>query len=891
MEGENSRPRVGPRARPSHASSLRGIEMRKGFARFLAAPLLALLASRFGSGFAAESPRGVSVRVESTAGGPQIFVDGKPVPPRMFFGSERAGLVRGGPAWAPASFEFVPAEDAPGNTTLHFRFGERPGEVWIADLLFSDAEGADVLPRGTFAAPEAFASAWNVFPPGEANSVGAVAIVEGALHVTLRAPAGGRWPDFHLHTPSVLRLRAGHLYRVSFRLKAVPPRGISLAVYRVSGGVWHPVGGPPGPFLDEVRYARDVGVRFVSFSAPAPWKAAGDPPDWGPLDRLIRSLIGVHPSVLLIPRVSCDAPAWWLERHPEARMVYEDGRAGNHASVSDRRYRAEAAANLESLCCHLAETFPENLAGVHPCGQNTGEWFYEGTWEPRLSGYDAATAAAFRDWLRARGDASADAASVPSPEERHAAADGLLRDPARERRLVEFALFQQEEMADMVTGLAAAARRGLGPRKLVVFFYGYHYEFGSVANGAPTSGHYALERVLACPDIDVLCSPISYGDRGWAGTAPCMSSAESVLLAGKLWLNEDDTRTYLSGTTDYGGLADLAQTLSVMRRNTAQAAIRGFGTWWMDLPAEGWFADPRIWEELRLLRPIDEAMLRRARPFEPEVAAIVDEGSVCHLAGGAHVASGPLIYECRQALGRVGAPYGQYLLRDAIAGKVPAKLRVFVAAWALRPEVRCALLRARRAGDVRVWVWAPGWILPGGADPAATEEVCGFRLRPVSLPSAVATPSPAGERMGLRSPWGTEAPVRPLFAADAAPEETLAVWPDGSPAVAIRASELGADAFVGTPRLSSELLRAFARAARVHLYTEVDASVWAAEGFVAVHALADGPLELATGGEGPVIDALQGEVVGRGPRLRLEIRAGETRVLEVRAPEKTSTAR
>ncbi|MBN1444289.1 MAG: hypothetical protein JXA90_16370 [Planctomycetes bacterium] len=828
---------------------------------------------------------GVSVRVESTPGGPQISVDGKLVPPRMLFGSERPGLVRAIPEWSRQSFEFIPSEDAPGNGTLHFRFGHAPGEVWITDLRLTDADGDDVLPRGTFATPEAFAATWNVFPSGDANTVGAVDVADAALHVTLRSPPSGVWPDFHLHTRLVLELQSRRAYRCSFRVKAAPGRRISPAVYRVAGGVWHPVGGPPGPFLEQVRCARDAGVRFVSFSAPSPWAAPGSPPDWGPLDRLCRSIIDAHPSVLLLPRVGCDAPARWLERHPDARMVYEGGRPGTHASVSDRTYRADAAENLENLCRHLAEAFPDHLAGVHPCGQNTGEWFYEATWEPRLSGYDRATLAAFRAWLRSRGDARADAASVPAPEDRHGAPSGLLRDPARERRLVDFALFQQDEMADMVTTLAAAARRGLGPRKLVVFFYGYHYEFGSVRNGAPTSGHYALERVLSSPDIDVLCSPISYGDRGWKGTAPSMTSAESVRLAGKLWLNEDDTRTYLSGTTEYGGLADLAQTRSVMRRNTAQAAIRGFGTWWMDLPAEGWFADPRIWDEMRLLRLVDEAMLRRRGPFEPEIAAIVDEASVCHLAGGAHIAAGPLIYEGRQALGRVGAPYGQYLLRDAIAGRAPAKLQVFLAAWALGPGSRRALAEARRKDEVRAWVWAPGWILSGRADPAAMEDVCGFLCRPVSPARAVATPTPAGARLGLRSPWGVDAKVRPLFAADASPEETLAVWPDGSAAVALRATERGADAFVGTPRLTPELLRALARVAKVHLYTEVDASVWAAEGYISIHALADGPLEISTGKEGPVTDALTGEEVGRGPRLKLSIRAGETRVLHAAGGE------
>jgi len=91
--------------------------------------------------------------------------------------------------------------------------------------------------------------------------------------------------------------------------------------------------------------------------------------------------------------------------------------------------------------------------------------------------------------------------------------------------------------------------------------------------------------VLQSKDIDILCSPISYFDRGWLGTGPCMSPAESIRNAGILWLNEDDTRTYLNTRMAdhavYGGVDNLRQTQQVMLRNTAQAALRGFGTWWM----------------------------------------------------------------------------------------------------------------------------------------------------------------------------------------------------------------------------------------------------------------------------------------------------------------------
>ena len=565
-------------------------------------------------------------------------------------------------------------------------------------------------------------------------------------------------------------------------------------------------------------------------------------------------------------------------------MIYDTNQPGKFASVSHRAYRAAAAAHLEELCRHLTKTFPDHFAGVHPCGQNTGEWFYEGSWERPLSGYDPATREAFRVWLKARGDADFATAEPPSSDERRTHPNGVLRDPANERLLIEFARFQQREMADMVLALASAARRGSDGKKLAVFFYGYHFEFPPLANGAPTSGHYALAPVLQSKDIDILCSPISYFDREWLGTAPSMSPAESVRNAGILWLNEDDSRTHLDTRTiehaQEGGLVNLRQTQQVMLRNTAQAALRGFGTWWMDLPGEGWFNDAAIWEEQKKLMPVERAMVKRARPFTPEIAAIVGEDSMCHLTAGSSVAAHPLIYNARAALGRCGAPYGQFTLADALAGNVPVKLQIFLAAWSLTPTERQALISNRPPKTARVWCYAPGYLRPDRNDVAAMNDVTGFKHRAVSPGSAEATPTEAGRKLGLTKPWGPKEAVQPLFTVEAPPEETLATYPDGSPAVALRHNKQGLDVFLGVPALTPELVRAFARMSGVHLFTEENASVWAAEGFLSIQTHKSGPIVIQTGRSRSVVDALTGKKLSRGPSITLPMEAGEVRVLK-----------
>ena len=824
-----------------------------------------------------------SVRVQETPGGPQICVDGSPIPPRFFWGAMNSGHINAKPEWTEHSFEFLPG--SVDNGTLHFRFSQTPGEIWLADLRVQDAKaGEEVLSPGSFATADAFRKNWEFWPSGNANTVGTVEVADGTVHITQRKPADGNWPDFHIHSNTPLHFAAGHLYRCTFRAKATSSPDLLPAVFNVINGSWIFVGGPPGSFLSQVALARDAGVRLITYAAPNCWTPPEKPIDWLPLDSLCRQIIAVNPKVLLVPRVEANAPDWWMQRHPEARMVYDGNKPENISCVSNRTYRADVCAHLEKIGRHLLETFPENFAGIHPCGQNTGEWFYADAWKLPLSGYDPATKAAFKQWLKAHGDPQADTAEPPPANERRAHPDGMLRDPARQRRLIDFARFQQQEMAEHIAAMAAACRKGTDGSKLVLFFYGYLFEVSALPTGAATSGHYALSSLLKSKDIDILCSPISYTDREWIGTAASMTAAESVRHAGILWLNEDDTRTFLDPRKDAhvqeGGLVDVEQTQQMMLRNTAQASLRGFGTWWMDLPAQGWFNDARIWEEMRRLAPVDKAMLSRAAPFTPEIAAIVDEDSMCHLPGGSEPVANELVYNSRAALGRAGAPYGQYLLDDALSGAIAAKLQIFISAWALSPERRAALAAGRTPGATRVWCYAPGYLFPDRADVAGIKDLTGFEAALASVPTAEVTPTEAGRKLGLTVSWGPKVPIRPLFRVTATADETLATFADGSAAVALHRSDAGNDVFVGVPKLTPELVRALAKLAGVHLFTEGNATIWAAEGYISLQAHESGPLVIDTGKSGTVTDALDGKALGEGSKVTLNLKKGETRVLK-----------
>jgi hypothetical protein len=249
------------------------------------------------------------------------------------------------------------------------------------------------------------------------------------------------------------------------------------------------------------------------------------------------------------------------------------------------------------------------------------------------------------------------------------------------------------------------------------------------------------------------------------------------------------------------------------------------------------------------------------------------------VAFGGNLVTRPGVYDVRRPLGRMGAPYGQYLLDDVTAGRVDAKMFVFLNAWYLPPDQRQQIVDATR-GKLRVWCYAPGYQQPDGVNTDAMWELTAFNLARVSPDKAWAEPTEAGKRLGMTEGFGVQKPVVPLFAAvDATPDETLATYADGSAAVALRHTDDGWSLFVGPPGLTSELLRLAAGRAGVHLLTETDCNVYASGPYVLLHACQDGPVQVDTGHRGPIVDLLSGEPLGQGPTITLNMKLGETRLL------------
>ena len=142
---------------------------------------------------------------------------------------------------------------------------------------------------------------WTTWPQGGKNTVGRLEVKAGAgqsgtaaMHVALKAPTNGPWPDFHVYHLANLKLTRGHRHRVIFWVNARPARELTVGFYR-PGETYVNLGGPPGPFRSQIAMAAGAGVNFVTFPIELPWPRPGQPADWSAVDLACQEVLAANP--------------------------------------------------------------------------------------------------------------------------------------------------------------------------------------------------------------------------------------------------------------------------------------------------------------------------------------------------------------------------------------------------------------------------------------------------------------------------------------------------------------------------------------------------------------------------------------------------------------------
>jgi len=599
--------------------------------------------------------------------------------------------------------------------------------------------------------------------------------------------------------------------------------------------------------LEEIRLAGDAGIDLISFNLPLDW--AGTRHDV--LDTIDR-FCAANPNAYYYVRIWVGGTPPWLDEHPEASIVLNDGTRTPWASPASAVWRDEAERLLrERLAEIMAGPHADRFIGVHPASMQTGEWFYYHANESL--DYSEANQDAFRLWLarkyrndrrlqQAWGDAEVTLATarLPSAEDSERTVFGPFRDPVSQCAASDAQRFESDLVADTIAHFARVVKDATNGRSLVGTFYGYTFELNH--NGPKVlaqSGHLALGRLLECPDIDMIHAPYAYFERRIGEPGHFHLPVDSVALHGKLAVLEEDSYTHLAIEPPPGVIAPgvhvrtktLDETLALNRRNYANFLTHKAGFWYFDLLSDGRWNDKKIWETAPLLRRM--AATARDEPlFEPEVAFVVDEESVHAMGANTRPYLLQSLGNWRHEVARLGTTVGYYLQSDL--PKIPRSVKVIVLANPYRFDdgAQRAIRSVLRRGGTVVWTFAPGMVTENGLDVARIGDLTGFEVSPLERegPFGIAS-TVTEERVRFDHEW-----LPRLRVVEDRTMQILARY-EGTEEAAASARPMngGVSVYTAVPRLPVGLLRWVCRNSGVHFYRESPGMTGVAGPYLIVH--------------------------------------------------------
>ena len=652
----------------------------------------------------------------------------------------------------------------------------------------------------------------------------------------------------------------------------------------------------------QIREAAANGIHLFSGVIYLPLRNAYGDRSFGAIDALIQQTLTADPEGFLLPRLQFVPTNFWARTHDDQMSLYADGNEGD-VSLASTDFWADCVDALVALAAHLADPSTpggDRVIGLH---LDRGEWFNDAA-----LGHDVSqpNQIAFQNWLHAKyqslhglraawHDAAVtweDAAVPVWPGQAPVIkkTDTPLYADRREGRWVDYAQFSSDIVAEIITSLAATVKTLSHGNLIVAVSYGYTLEFSSRND----SGHLALGKLLDSPHIDIIAGPNSHRGRAAGSPAAFGAPLDSVALHGKLWLVEDDTKTFLADTEtddDYNPkIVSGAETQAIHQRHFGAALAHGAGVTWMDLWGQGWLKSPDIWRELGSLRDQAarcDAVAPAATP--PEVAVLVDEASLAYLKNDADGLGENLIGRTRDLLLRTGASVGFYLQSDVVRDDFPAaKLYLFLNALRLTtPERQAIREKLQRPGKTLAWLYAPGLFDENGPSSEEVGEVVGMALRRQPWNSrGGSTPTEAKhlitDRIRGVKRIGQEEILNPLFAVTDPQALVVAEYAaSGAASLATREHKAGwKSVFFGDPYLTTELLRGLYAYAGVSVYDAQDDIVYAGEnGALTIHGSFTGQRTISLPRRASVYDVTEDKIIASGTRtFRTFLRSRTTRI-------------
>jgi hypothetical protein len=613
------------------------------------------------------------------------------------------------------------------------------------------------------------------------------------------------------------------------------------------------------------------------------WKPDGSL-DMALVQRQFAGVLKAAPNAVVMLRLHINAPFWWNDANPNETVAFADMEAKSHKtpwgiqrhttdeddlaggkmhSLASLKWRADTTVVLQKLFTQLAAMPQGNALGfVNVCTGVSHEWH---NWS--FIKHDPDTSAPmtdyFRAWLRktygndvalakawANPKATIDSAFVPSSALRNHTDDGIFRNPATERHVMDYFHAQHEVVADDIIYFDGLIKK-LWPRPLALGnFYGYYF---MTFSRQTTGGHLAADRILRAPEVDFLAAPQSYYSpaHNMGGSGQSRAVQDSARLHGKLVLDEMDQSTSMRHTFDNPADDKRADDIAIIRRNTLGPLSRGMGMWFYDFGPNnqtGWWAHPDYTHQARQLKQLfDERISKPLKP-QADVLMVWDVESYYNVAVGWTPISETSMDAVSNAVHKSGTVAEDVFFSDLQDVNLdPYKVVVIANAWRLNAQQRKLLkTRVASAGRHLVFTYMTGYSDGDKNSFDLVSDVTGITVAKThpqgSAEIVISADKFAGDTYGI--PHKTV--LSPLPAIDDAKAVTLGTFKQGGLAAFAKKArnDGGTTWYSALPINNSRTWRELFREAGAHVYQDDDDVLHSGNGVLWIHTAIGGDRKL-----------------------------------------------
>ncbi|HOS44439.1 MAG TPA: hypothetical protein PK794_12155, partial [Armatimonadota bacterium] len=385
-----------------------------------------------------------------------------------------------------------------------------------------------------------------------------------------------------------------------------------------------------------------------------------------------RLLLDIDPDARFWVRCNASPPKRWREKHPDQLLLNFYGKRYDEPSLASDRFNAGMGRFIENLV-RFCERQPwaDRLAGymIYPIGEGTTPLTCDGhlfdqspamregfrAFLARRYGSDAALHAAW-----GRDDVTLATVAVPNDEEFYARGrtdfsrvtrDGLRVDrvphrlhwpePEEIADARDYCAYMRELTARNFRTLLAAVKR-VAPNKLagldafkqtilgwplVARWVGDYQTHAGAMHGV--SGAFHMAELLDIPELDVVCTPHDYLNRGMGFGYEGEGIGDAITLHGKMMLMEEDQRSFSNSEGQgWNYLKDLTEAHAGLWRNFGASISRGYTTYPMDVCNPSYFMDDGIQAILGARRRAQEAALHWEHRDVPAIVMVIDDTSI-----------------------------------------------------------------------------------------------------------------------------------------------------------------------------------------------------------------------------------------------------------------------